>query len=103
MNYLIPGRGGTLNCKLNWYPKFYNLDTLFVGSKILGTFKEVVSKLSNNYSNFIRFNFAYYLWGCIKINRLLSYPLRSLHKSNTVNIVIDSKVKVGCVYMSLLS
>ncbi len=32
------GKEGTLDCKLHWYPKFYNHTYLLVGLKTLGTF-----------------------------------------------------------------
>ena len=33
-------REGTLDCKLYWYPKFYNHVTILIGSKTLGTLIE---------------------------------------------------------------
>ena len=38
MFYLYSWREGTLDCKLHWYPKFYNPVILFVGLKALSTF-----------------------------------------------------------------
>ena len=79
----MAGKEGTLNCKLNWHPKFYNNLILFVGSKTLGTFNEVrsilvMSKLFN--SNLIdkRVIFFYHYLGCISIYRPLSHLFRSL-------------------------
>ena len=31
-----------MDCKLHWYPKFYNHDILFVGSKTFGTFIKIL-------------------------------------------------------------
>ena len=37
----VAGREGTLDCKLHWYPKFYNNVFLIFGFKTLGTFNRI--------------------------------------------------------------
>ena len=39
INILIcpyPGKKGTLDCKLDWYPKFYKHFILFIGQNVFG-------------------------------------------------------------------
>ena len=76
ISLLFSGRKGALDCKLHWYPKFYNALSYFILVLFL---KFDWSKFSTNNLIYSRCNFDHYSpWRSTSIFRSLSYPLRSL-------------------------
>ena len=75
----LTGREGTLEYKLNWFPKFCNRFIVFVGSKTLGSFS--LANFSTNNFNRTIVLLVYHHWALFNLFCLLSYPLRSLFVS----------------------
>ena len=68
-NYTQPGREGSLNCNLFFFPKIFKLALTFIGLKTHFTFINFLTIVLIKR----RGNFVYHYWGYVYI-----YPLKSL-------------------------